>query len=761
MSKNIYYIIFNFFSFIQISYSSNRNQQNYIVPLTNENFSNNNYFSSTYISEMIRKYHYCVDSNIGYSILTNINSNLIFADQSRYVNVNFHFFNSEVASGIAKLVIVQKVISKNKWTLENFNLFVHHGTNIIRSIDHKLTELNSEDETNPNYITCHYQISDGHIDIESNDLIYEIIDNFIKIEKYSFLVFGLDNNDKNLYLIKIEDNKVKTEKILEYIDFLIDDFFLIEQINLSEPLLAILSYKEKRIDIYSITEINEKNKHFIFKRRFMNIILKNNEEINQIGIIGTNYIVIHYANSDKLYYFFQNESLLWDSKELTIIDRYNTLTSPKKIKQFIIFTKNVYILYETLGIGIFYFAYSNLEPELFLGSLITHPNIDYIDYIINPFNSNIFLGVKLNQNTSQIANQDSEVFIEFLLNEEENPYLNKIFTSKNQYVKYYTKFINLDSFFSYSFNQITKNIIIIRRGMLNSIPFLTYVYPINLFSNNSNSLFDIIPLSDYTNNISIILLIDKINHKVVKVFNFTMPTHNMSCVFPEEGEYYFRFIQKGEVCSASINNKQKNQTYPTCQKILNYNYKVYKSTNSQFIFMFLSCLITMFVFMIFVIIYFFIKTSYCKKRKFLLVKVSQKEKNEVDKLYTDITTIEEDSDEDIDSDDEIQPYEKKKEILITANNEQNIHTNGQFFTNTYRYSETGEKNDTITGSGSERDEKQNNNDNRKLLNVMTIKINKSEKEHHVLKSSELPLEREDEINDDKKEVSSKPNQLVK
>ena len=166
--------------------------------------------------------------------------------------------------------------------------------------------------------------------------------------------------------------------------------------------------------------------------------------------------------------------------------------------------------------------------------------------------------------------------------------------------------------------------------------------------------------------------------------------------------------------------------------------------------------------MIFVIIYFFIKTSYCKKRKFLLVKVSQKEKNEVDKLYTDITTIEEDSDEDIDSDDEIQPYEKKKEILITANNEQNIHTNGQFFTNTYRYSETGEKNDTITGSGSERDEKQNNNDNRKLLNVMTIKINKSEKEHHVLKSSELPLEREEEINDDdKKEVSSKPNQLVK
>ena len=144
------------------------------------------------------------------------------------------------------------------------------------------------------------------------------------------------------------------------------------------------------------------------------------------------------------------------------------------------------------------------------------------------------------------------------------------------------------------------------------------------------------------------------------------------------------------------------------------------------------------------------------------VKVSQKEKNEVDKLYTDITTIEEDSDEDIDSDDEIQPYEKKKEILITANNEQNIHTNGQFFTNTYRYSETGEKNDTITGSGSERDEKQNNNDNRKLLNVMTIKINKSEKEHHVLKSSELPLEREEEINDDdKKEVSSKPNQLVK
>lgn len=231
-----------------------------------------------------------------------------------------------------------------------------------------------------------------------------------------------------------------------------------------------------------------------------------------------------------------------------------------------------------MGIGIFYFAYSNLEPELFLGSLITHPNIDYIDYIINPFNSNIFLGVKLNQNSSQIANQDSEVFIEFLLNEEENPYLNKIFTSKNQYVKYYTKFINLDSFFSYSFNQITKNIIIIRRGMLNSIPFLTYVYPINLCSINSNSLFDIIPLSDYTNNISIILLIDKINHKVVKVSNFTMPTHNMSCVFPEEGEYYFRFIQKGEVCSASINNKKKNQTYPTCQKILNYNYKVYKST---------------------------------------------------------------------------------------------------------------------------------------------------------------------------------------
>ena len=415
-----------------------------------------------------------------------------------------------------------------------------------------------------------------------------------------------------------------------------------------------------------------------------------------------------------------------------------------------------------MGIGIFYFSYSNFEPELFLGSLITHPNIDYIDYTINPLNSKIFLGVKLNQNTSQIINQDSEVFIEFLLNEEENPYLNKIFTSKNQYVKHYTKFINLDSFFSYSFNQITKNIIIIRRGMLNSIPFLTYFYPINLLSNNSNSLFDVIPLSDYTNNISIILLIDKINHKVVKVSNFTMPTHNMSCVFPEEGEYYFKFIQKGEVCSASINNKQKNQTYPTCQKILNYNYKVYKSTNSQFIFLFLFCLITMFVFMIFVIIYFFIKTSYCKKRKFLLVKVSQKEKSEVDKLYTDVTTIDEDSDEDIDSDDEIQPYEKKKEILITANNEQNIHTNGQFFTNTYRYSETGEKNDTVTGSGSERVEKQNNNDNRKLLNVVTIKINKSEKEHHVLKSNELPLEREEEIyDDDKKEVSTKTNQLVK
>ena len=592
----------------------------YIISIDNKQFNKNSISFATETEEIIDSFHYGKSGQVGFPVLTNLNSDLIFGDQFRPINLELETNNGEIGSDIVELLYIKKKSGSRKKLLQNYRLNVNISENVISSIDKRVNNKTYGNSKDKEYITCNYRINQGGIDIGKDT--YNI-NQYNKIAQYSFLVIGLKKDEGNLYIISNQNNTYHNSKIFEPSPFSIEDVFIVHQSNLNYPYLAIVSYSLKLMNIYKLI-INTDNMTYKLSEHDINVVLNTNNQINKIGMISTHNYMINYVNSNTMYSIYNDMS--WKSNVIS----YEASSS--RVIDFIILNYTVYIMYESYGIAMYKYSINENNATLKYVNSIKQQNVLYMDYYINPFYSSTYLGIQLSSNIHCRKDCDSEFFIEFLLFDEETPILNKIFTSKNSIIDSYSKMLTLDLFFSYFYNSKTNAITIIRRGMLNSIPYLTYTYPLQSQLTNE---YHLTSFADYSKKVSYIALYSTSSDDYLKISNFYLPSHSIECEFPNEGEYAISFVQRAEICGNSMNSISKENQYVMCQKIIDYNYKIYLSTNTHFINQFLICLSLVIVVMFISILVFFCKTEKCKKRKMLIVKVSEREKNEFDRLYNE------------------------------------------------------------------------------------------------------------------------------
>ena len=215
----------------------------------------------------------------------------------------------------------------------------------------------------------------------------------------------------------------------------------------------------------------------------------------------------------------------------------------------------------------------------------------------NPFYGVIFLGILFNKNNSN-KDKDNKIYMELLLDDikknEKNKTeikINKIITaSKNRNFAH----INLiNDFFKYFYDYMNKELFIYRNGLLNIIPYATY--KLNLtqdktFSENlkNENITSIIPLYNKKYEIfNIVLIGNESNYFIIK--NLSFASHNLNCTFHDIGNYNLTFILKGEVCANSLKKAEKGNFF-SCNKIIKYNFHVYRRDTNKRILLFFSIL---------------------------------------------------------------------------------------------------------------------------------------------------------------------------
>jgi hypothetical protein len=188
----------------------------------------------------------------------------------------------------------------------------------------------------------------------------------------------------------------------------------------------------------------------------------NSTLVSQVGVYNDKYII---GTSDRGLLVLSTSNTVNNSTGWFIINTIKNLNSvyPVSVADFVINQSTLYLLSAGQGLAVL-----DLNSNFGLVSfLLNHPSLTKLDFLNNPFSGSKYIGVGC-QNGEKI----NEFFYEFLIDDEYNPQLNRIFTGSDLIIS--SNFKTVDMFFTYIFNKINNKLIIIRRGMLNNIPSELY-----------------------------------------------------------------------------------------------------------------------------------------------------------------------------------------------------------------------------------------------------------------------------------------------
>ena len=278
---------------------------------------------------------------------------------------------------------------------------------------------------------------------------------------------------------------------------------------------------------------------------------------------------------------------------------------------FIINKKTIYCIVENIGL----FIYKTIDNYSYC-KILSHKYMNKIFFYYNPFYGNNFIGIQFNNNNTNI----NEIYFELIINNELYPIINKIIVANNN--RTFLPIYSMDFFILNLFDIKSNELFLIRKGMLSSIPFITFKFylDLNLKIKSITSLFD------YNNkNFSLVFITKDKNIIILK--NIIFGKHYLNCTFYDDGIFKLNFIQRGEVCSNSL-EASNEYSYTTCNKIIKYNFHIYKKDLSSVYFAFIVCL---FIFLLFSIVVFFLiiyNTNCFRENNLKLVKV-KKTKNEL------------------------------------------------------------------------------------------------------------------------------------
>ena len=586
------FIFILFFLFIKFNSSIINNSL--ILSLDSNNIS-----ISYSLLELLKFLKQKITDKTGKPIISYISTKIISADLNKSIILDLPFENGDIGTDIMELLYIQK--EGKLFPIYQFNInYYINNSELINSINYKKSIISNNLDIN-----CNYSIGKNKINLKT--LNYDL-NNFYKILHYSYLTFGLDNqtkkimyikySDDNIYFLDIKNNEIETKNIDALI---IQDFFIINQFYINETYLVL--YSKNKILYFYIIELDNlsyKLKYFIHIN--CSNIFNDKEIIYKIGIIN-NYFIIS-TNNKRFFKLFSQKN---NNNDWIISNIYNS----SNVLDFIINKKTIYCIVENIGL----FIYKTIDNYSYC-KILSHKYMNKIFFYYNPFYGNNFIGIQFNNNNTNI----NEIYFELIINNELYPIINKIIVANNN--RTFLPIYSMDFFILNLFDIKSNELFLIRKGMLSSIPFITFKFylDLNLKIKSITSLFD------YNNkNFSLVFITKDKNIIILK--NIIFGKHYLNCTFYDDGIFKLNFIQRGEVCSNSL-EASNEYSYTTCNKIIKYNFHIYKKDLSSVYFAFIVCL---FIFLLFSIVVFFIiiyNTNCFRENNLKLVKV-KKTKNEL------------------------------------------------------------------------------------------------------------------------------------
>mmetsp|Transcript_17897 Transcript_17897/g.18556 ORF Transcript_17897/g.18556 Transcript_17897/m.18556 type:complete len:371 (-) Transcript_17897:32-1144(-) len=229
------------------------------------------------------------------------------------------------------------------------------------------------------------------------------------------------------------------------------------------------------------------------------------------------------------------------------------------ITNMLVLQETIYILADNYGIKIV-----DVYTFGFVKYDFVHKNLKNFDLVVNPLLNTKYVGITLGEEAEQ-----DEFLIELNVDQERYPLINKIFIS-NVNVSTQLSIVN-DLFLHIFYNNQDNSLIIIRRGLLNEIPHLTYKYKLegNVTVGNFSNLV-VQSLYNPSSELNEFFLIDNENKKAYVFANFAYDADTMECKFKDQGNYNVTLEKFGEACEDSLKH---SYAYSYCDYIIYLNFR--------------------------------------------------------------------------------------------------------------------------------------------------------------------------------------------
>ena len=513
---------------------------------------NINYSNTLFSLEMNKIY--ITSNNYSYS---DFQSEVIYVDQ--VINNTIQFFQHNIDYGIGYPIIYSMFKENENLNLTNISVYFNHDKEKVfypQKVKNKKVNLSSND-----YIVDKSIVNCSFSEMYYNTKMIQYNENVKSYKKfYFFLQYTFTYLDGNVYYIK--ENFDKGNIILfERADCegIIDDFYFSykHRGTKNQGYLFFNIPNDNKICIYSLTFLTETN---TLVYHYYNSIINIENSILDIKSYK-DYIYYSIKGTKKIYQILINDTS-------NILNTYSYNTIKNDFISFIILNNTIYAIEKEIGLIIF----NKTSPSTYHRKYGFEKAFN-IDYFINPFTGFEFIGLYLN-NTDNIY---SDFFIEFILTDEYKPKINKALLYPGLKKPIINQVITFDYFFTYIYDIANNQIIMIKRGSLNKIPFASFKISINNRTNIALKKGETLP--------SYIFPIYIGNNKTVIGFleegffyriegNFV--ESNLTCFFNYDSLHQLIFLQYNDICY-NFNFREENY----CRNILVYNFNVLKKRSNH------------------------------------------------------------------------------------------------------------------------------------------------------------------------------------
>lgn len=463
-------------------------------------------------------------------------------------------------------------------------------------------------------VKCAYNSNEISFSTSSPDF-----SNFEFVESYSIATFVMLKNKSGLNLLIYENETVRLESLDLYLSSDSESkqnlfsnknytkFWVIDQLYTDYTLLATQEKLSNDLYFYNLTINSEMSLSLKYFTKVSNVSF-NSTQVTKLGFYKNSLLIGTLDNG--LVILSSDPSDKFSSKNSSITNNTNIWT-PKlfisqvsignllKVVDFLINESTLYIINKNMGMVII-----DLKQNYsFLNYIFSHPSLNKFDLMINPFTGSKYLGIGLSN-----GNNVYEFFLEFLIDDEYNPLLNKVFTTNSLVV--YDSFYTVDKFFTYIFDKISKNIIILRRGMINSIPSEVYYLDLSKRIQSEQVTIGFNPVSriyDYSKKEFIPWIISRTY--TLLIMNIIFPYDNLVCSFNQGGKYNISMTLIGEVCQQSM---ESNYQYTSCDKTINFSFNIYGDSSNDNLGIIISVVSVSGIIFIVLVTFIIFKTKCCQ-----------------------------------------------------------------------------------------------------------------------------------------------------